>query len=84
MNEEQIRELVYASIKAVAPEVDPATLDPSVDLREEIDLDSMDFTRFVNSLQRGAGVDIPERDYRQLTTVSGAQSYLVGRLKLGS
>lgn len=80
MNQEKVRELLIASLKSVAPEVDAASLDPDADLREEIDLDSMDFMRFIRTLHEKSGLEIPEPDYRQLATLASAQRYLVAKL----
>jgi len=46
------------------------------DLRDAIDLDSMDFLNFVIALHERTGVDIPEADYPRLRTLDGAIAYL--------
>jgi acyl carrier protein len=80
MNEEQIRQLLIASLKSVAPELLPAAVDPNADLRDEYDLDSMDFMRFVRVLHERSGLTIPEADYGQLATLARAQRYFSARL----
>ncbi len=65
----------------VAPEVDLKTIDPSANLREALDIDSMDFLNFVTAIHHRLGLDIPEVDYPKLVTLDGAVRYL--RAKLG-
>ena len=59
----------------------PDTSDPATDLREQIDLDSMDMLNLMIAIHETAGVDIPEADYPQLATLSGCVSYLRTRIK---
>lgn len=80
MNIEQIRAVIYESLRSVAPEASPELLGRSADLREELDLDSMDFLNFVTALHKELRVEIPERDYAQLATLEGAESYLTERV----
>ena len=61
----------------IAPEADLSRLDPKADLREELDIDSLDFLNAVITLHERLKVDIPERDYRMLSTLDGAIRYLV-------
>ena len=56
------------------------TLDPSADLREALDIDSMDFLNFVTALHHRLGINIPELDYPKLFTMDGAVSYLRSKL----
>jgi len=80
MNREDIRSTVITSLKTIAPEADPAALAPSADLRDALDIDSMDFLRFVVSLHERLHVDIPERDYAKIRTLGTCVSYLEAKL----
>jgi acyl carrier protein len=64
----------------VAPEIDAALLDANVPLRDQVDLDSMDFLRFVIQLHQEMGIDVPEADYPKLASLAGAIDYIAGRL----
>jgi acyl carrier protein len=55
---------------------DPATVAGADNLREALDLDSMDFMNFVVALHERTGIDIPEADYPRLRTLNGAIAYL--------
>ena len=80
MNETEIREALQQELNNIAPEVDMAKVDPSADLREVMDIDSMDFLNFVTAVHHRLGVDIPELDYPKLVTLEGAAAYLAARL----
>jgi len=76
MTETEIRAMIYDILRGIAPEMDPATLSGDEDLREALDLDSMDFMNFVVAVHDQAGIDIPEADYPRLRTLDGAIAYL--------
>jgi acyl carrier protein len=76
MTDAEAKRLIRDILGSIAPETDPATVSGSEDLREALDLDSMDFMNFVVALHERTGIDIPEADYAQLRTLDGAASYL--------
>ena len=76
MTPEQIRDAVLKALGRVAPEADPAGIDPAIPLREQLDIDSMDFLRFVTALHKSLGTDVPEKDYPKLVTLNGCVDYL--------
>jgi acyl carrier protein len=80
MNDLEIRKVVQEELNNIAPEVDPATIDPACDLREAIDIDSMDFLTFITAIHHRLGVDIPELDYSKLVTLDGAVAYIAAKL----
>lgn len=80
MNRADILTVLEEELGNIAPEADFKSLDPSADLREAIDIDSMDFINFVIALHRRLGVDIPELDYPKLVTLDGAIKYLTAKL----
>jgi acyl carrier protein len=73
---ESIREALIAALAMIAPEADASSLPPEADIREELDIDSMDFLRFITLLHQQLGVEIPEADYPKLFTLHGAEAYL--------
>ncbi len=76
MTRDEIRKVVLHALGEIAPEADPATLEPAVGLRDQLDIDSMDFLNFAVALHRDLGVEIPEADYGRLATLDGAVEYL--------
>ena len=81
MTDEEIEKIVIQSLASVVPELDEATLSPTKNLRDQLDIDSMDFLNFVIALHEALKVDIPERDYAQLASIAGAVRYLAGELR---
>jgi acyl carrier protein len=80
MTRDEIRSVVVQALTRVAPEIDPQALQGDAALRQELDLDSMDFLNFVIGLHDSLGVDVPEQEYAQLTTLNRAIDYLAARL----
>jgi acyl carrier protein len=60
----------------LAPEIDRTRVRPDASLRDEYDLDSMDFLNFVISLHDAFAIDIPEADYPALATLAGCVGYV--------
>jgi acyl carrier protein len=80
MNEAEIRTVVLATLKSIAPEIEEAELRPDRPLRNQVDLDSMDWLRFLVGLHEKLHVDIPEADYARLVTLGDVVGYLGTRL----
>ena len=80
MTRDEIRNAVIQALTSVAPEIDPQALHADTVLRQELDLDSMDFLNFVIALHGSLGVDVPESDYVKLGTIDGAVQYLQSKL----
>lgn len=76
MNDVELRQRILEALCSVAPEVDPTTVDPNVRLRDQIDIDSMDLLNFVIAIHQSLGVDIPEEDYPDLTTINEVVAYI--------
>jgi len=76
-----IRKVIQEELNNIAPEADIASVDPVADLREAIDIDSMDFLNFIIAIHRRLGVDIPEIDYPKLGTLNGAFAYIDAKLE---
>jgi acyl carrier protein len=76
----EIRDAVIRSLTKIAPEARGQALASSVNLREQLDLDSMDALNFVIALHEELGVDIPETDYAKLATLDSIVDYLAARL----
>ncbi len=80
MTREEIRAVVVEELKRVAPELDPAALDPDALVRDQVEMDSLDLLNFLTAIHRRLGIDIPERDYGELATLTRIEAYLAGRL----
>ena len=74
--EQELRSIVISVLTEVAPDVDPAAIDPDTGLVEQLDIDSMDFLNIVVAINERTGIEIPERDYPKLSTLNDAVGYL--------
>ena len=81
MTDADIGKVVQEELNNIAPEADLTSVDPTADLREAIDIDSMDFLNFITAIHQRLGVDIPEIDYPKLVTLNGAVAYLAAHLR---
>jgi acyl carrier protein len=80
MTSDEIRAKVLAALAAVVPELDPAELRPDRPIRDELDIDSMDFLTFTIGLAKAFGIEIPEADYRRLATLNACVDYVAAAL----
>ncbi|MBV2262789.1 MAG: acyl carrier protein [Thauera sp.] len=76
MDDTELRSIVIATLKEIAPEIEEAELRPEHPLRRQVDLDSMDWLNFLVGLAGRLAVEIPEADYRKLGTVNELVAYL--------
>lgn len=80
MTDAELRAVVGEELTRIAPEVDPTQLEVSTPLRDQVDLDSMDWLNLLIALHTRLGVDIPEADYAKLATLDALVAYLRARL----
>ena len=81
MTIDEIKNVVLEIIQDIDDEADFTNLDPSEPLRDQLDLDSMDFLDIVMELRKRYQIQIPEADYPQLATLDSCVNYLLPRLK---
>ena len=74
----QSTDVVLAAIAAVAPEAEDelADLDRTIDLFEELGLDSMDHLNVMTEIANRTGIEIPEREYGQLRSIEALAARL--------
>ncbi len=80
MTERDVRQAIVEEIGNIAPEADAAAVPDDADLREALDLDSMDIFNLVVALSQRFAIDIPDADAPRLTTLGGGVEYLGERL----
>lgn len=74
------RTVIAAALHRVAPEADLDEVDPAADMRDELELDSMDFLNLITAVGERLGMEIPERDYPQLASLDGFVGYVEARI----
>jgi acyl carrier protein len=79
VSDEETRAAVIGVLKSIAPELEEAGLAPDRPLRDQIDLDSMDWLNVIVALHERFKVDIPEADYAKLVTLTDVVAYLAKR-----
>jgi len=69
------RDDILSALTDVAPELDANQIRDDAPLREEVDLDSMDWLRFLTGVSLKLHVDIPESRYASLRTLADIVRY---------
>lgn len=80
MTEQELRSIIAAELKKVAPESEPADLALDENTREALDIDSFSFLRLLVSIGEQTGIEMAEADYGMVSTFAGMQGYLAARL----
>jgi len=81
MTNDQIKQAVTQIISVIAPDEDLSQLKSDVALRDQLELDSMDFLDIVMELRKRYQVEVPESDYPQLASLDSCVAYLAPKLK---
>lgn len=76
MNDQEIRQAIIGIIDEIAPDEDTGDLKDDVRLRDQLDLDSMDFLDIVMELRKKYGVHVPDTDYEHLASLQSCVDYL--------
>lgn len=71
-----VRQIVLDIISDIAPDEDVTNLDDKKSLREQLDLDSMDFLDIVMELRKRHKVEVPQEDYPKLASLESCVAYL--------
>lgn len=80
--QQNIKKIILEAIQEVAPEIEQDDIDMDEDIREECDLDSMDFLNYLIALKKSTGVSIAEGDYTQVNTFNKMLTYLTEKLSI--
>ena len=81
MTRDDVRNAVIGILTDIAPDEDFDALKDEEKLRDQFDLDSMDFLDIVMELRKRYNVEVPETDYEQLVTMTSCIDYLQPLLK---
>ena len=76
MTNDQIKQEVLRILGDIAPEADSSAIKPDVPLREQLDIDSVDYLNFIVGLHKELGLEIPESDYPKMSTLNRCVDYL--------
>ena len=81
MTQEEVKNIVLDIIVDVAPDEDVADLNPAESLRDQLDLDSMDFLDIVMELRKRHKVEVPSEDYPELASLDSCVAYLTPKMQ---
>ncbi len=81
MTREEIKDVILEIIADIDEEADFASLDADAPLRDQLELDSMDFLDIVMELRKRYKLQIPEEEYPQLATLTSCVNYLEPKLQ---
>lgn len=84
MTDQEVRQAVVDIIEIVAPDADLSDLTGEVRLRDQLELDSMDFLDIVMELRKRYKVEVPKEDYAQLASLDSCAEYLGPKLAVAS
>ncbi|MCP4590052.1 MAG: acyl carrier protein [bacterium] len=81
MTRDQVKEIVLNIISVVAPDADLSGVKSDVRLRDQLEMDSMDFLDIVMELRKRYKIEVPKEDYQQLASLDSCAEYLTPRLQ---
>lgn len=81
MTGEDVRAAIIDILVDIAPDEDVSSINDQDNLRDQIDLDSMDFLDIVMELRKRFNIEVPEKDYGHLATLASCITYLQPLLK---
>lgn len=81
MTREDITKAIIEIINDILPDGDCSGINPDARLRDQLELDSMDFLDIVMELRKKYGIEVPESDYPQLATLNSCANYLEPKMR---
>ncbi|TET16212.1 MAG: acyl carrier protein [Dehalococcoidia bacterium] len=81
MKAEGIRAMILEVIHEIVPDEDLSELKGDVRIRDQIEMDSMDFLDVIMELRKRYSITVPEDDYMQLSTLDSSVAYLEPLMK---
>jgi acyl carrier protein len=81
MTAEEIKAALLLRLKTIAPDTDPAQLQPDDDVRQSLGIDSFDYLQFIVALDEQFGIQTPEEDYGKIRTLKELTEYVGEKVK---
>lgn len=79
MGPNEVRRKLLALLTDIAPDIDPSSVDPARNFRDQFDFDSMDALHFATAISEAFGIEIAESDYQRLSSLHGAETFVQER-----
>ena len=81
MTKQEVKSVLMEIVAEIIPDEDLTNLKGDVPIREQVELDSMDFLDIIMELRKRYGIEVPEDDYMQLATIDSSVAYLEPRMR---
>ena len=81
MTKEEIKSVLMEIVAEIIPDEDLTNLKDDIPIREQVELDSMDFLDIIMELRKRYRIEVPEDDYMQLATIDSSVAYLEPRMR---
>jgi acyl carrier protein len=81
MTKKEVKSVLMEIVAEIIPDEDLTNLKGDIPIREQVELDSMDFLDIIMELRKRYGIEVPEDDYMQLATIDSSVAYLEPRMK---
>ncbi|MFD5393233.1 acyl carrier protein [Streptomyces sp. NPDC127097] len=83
MKRDEALEMVKETLAEIVPDADFTKLGRDDKFRDALELDSLDFLSFIETLGKRAGIRIEDEDTPHLTTLADSADFLVARTEDG-
>jgi len=77
MESDQVKKVILEELSNIAPEIESDEVPADQDMREALELDSMDFLNLVIAVSKRTRVSIPEADYTKVLTLDAMIAYVM-------
>ena len=81
MTRDEVRQAIIDILGDIAPDEDMSSLKDDISLREQMDLDSMDFLDIVMELRKRYRVQVEEDEYEHLVSMKKTVDFLEPKMK---
>jgi acyl carrier protein len=81
MTKKEIKSVLMEIVAEIIPDEDLTNLKGDIPIREQVEMDSMDFLDIIMELRKRYGIEVPEDDYMQLATLDSSVAYLEPRMR---
>ena len=81
MTKDECKKIVLEIIADIAPDEDLSDIKADVRLRDQLELDSMDFLDIVMELRKRHNIEVPESEYPELASLDSCAEYLTPKFE---
>lgn len=81
MTKTDLTNIILGLLKNIAPDTEPETLKPDDNIRTTLEIDSIDYLRFIVAIDEKFGIDTPEEDYGKIQSIRTLTDYLLQNAK---